>query len=142
MSRSQPTRIGALSPEERVVLLRYCQDHTVAKCDRCELNLRLRNLGSELLGSLAHICPRCSSDLSESVRAHLDGCSALPDAVRLGAREVREATGKLLKQSQLLDSTNMLNREDLVTQRALLQSTRAALAVLREALRRAPPRGR
>lgn len=63
----------------------------------------------------------------------------LPDIVRLKAREVRNATRKLVTDShQLVDRADMLMREidaTLAADRALMQGFRVALAALRQAMR-------
>ena len=138
---THPIRWSRLSDEEHVVLLRYCRDHTVARCSRCETSYRQQELGSALLGYLPHVCPTCHDDLTESVRAHIGDCKGLPDEVQTRARKVVETAQRLVKQSQeLVDHANVLITEiqaQRVTQRALLQAARMARVNLRVALNRA-----
>jgi len=101
-----------LSSEEQALLLRYCIDHTVARCNTCGKGFRQQELGSELLGYRPYLCPLCRADLTRSVRAHLYGCTMLPREVRRRAKAAHEATARLLKErQQLLDRADVLMRE-------------------------------
>jgi hypothetical protein len=65
-------------------------------------------------------------DLTERLRNHLYSCAALPGEVRWRAREARAAARQLVKEiDQLQDRTD-----------ALMHDVEAALAALREAMRR------
>jgi len=143
---NQPSRWSRVSNAEHVVLLRYCRDHNVARCGRCETSYHQQELGSALLGYLPLVCPTCRDDLIGSVRAHIHDCPALPNEVGLRAKEVVEATQRLIKQSQALaDFASVLVNESQAhraTQRALLKAARVAQTNLRRALHRARPRGR
>jgi 3-phosphoglycerate kinase len=128
-------RPRALSAEERTLLFVYCRDHWVAKCATCASSFRLQELASDLAPTLldrrVHLCPGCRSDLTDSVRAHLQGCVILPDEIRLRMMAARETAQKLVKQShQLSDRADVLMRE-----------AEAALHALRETMRQ-PPRKR
>src|SRR5438094_261758 len=82
-------RPRSLSREERVVLFRYCSDHAVARCASCSLTYRQQQLVSDVFGHDTRLCPRCRTDLTDSVRTHLYACTMLPADVRRRAREVR-----------------------------------------------------
>ena len=71
-----------LSHEERAILFKYCSGHAVAECPPCTQTFRQQQLGSDLLGNRAHLCPRCRADLTENMREHLYACAMLPAAVR------------------------------------------------------------
>jgi hypothetical protein len=113
-----------LSQEERVLLFKYCFAHVVAECARCAQSFKSDELGADLLGNRTHLCPRCRADLTERVRLHLDACEVIPQEVRLKARDVRDATRRLI--SQLSDQPSALMRE-----------AEAAVAALRDAMWRA-----
>ena len=86
---------------------------------------------SEFLGNRTHLCPRCRADLTESLRAHLYTCLTLPEEVRRAAREVRDASQRLIKESgQLQDCADVLMRE-----------AEAAVAALRATMRQMLFRG-
>lgn len=115
-----------LSREERILLFRYCWGHAVAKCPACDQRFRQHQLGADLLGHRSHLCPRCRTDLTESLRSHLYACAMLPEEVRLRAHEVRDAARRLTKHSsQLRDHADVLMRE-----------AEAAIAALRETMQR------
>ena len=101
-----------LSREERVLLFRHCRGHAVAKCPACAQSFRQHQLGADLLGHRSHLCPRCRTDLTESLRGHLYGCAMLPEEVRLKAQEVRDAARRLAKHSsELRERADVLMRE-------------------------------
>src|SRR5436190_23490467 len=75
-----------LSPDERVLLFTYCFDHEVAGCPACGQRFRQYELMSDLIGNHTHLCPRCSADLTGSLRAHLYTCVSLPEELRRAAR--------------------------------------------------------
>jgi hypothetical protein len=117
-------RPRVLTAEERTLLLIYCRDHHVAECVRCAGRFHLREVTS--LDSPG--CPWCHTDLTDSVRAHLYGCTMLPVTVRRRAQAAREAARSLVKKShQLSDAADVPVRE-----------AEAALDVLRDTLRQAP----
>jgi hypothetical protein len=124
-------RPRVLSAEECTLALLYCHDHEVAECSTCTGRFRLRELVSQNpFGVRLHACPRCHTDLTDTIRAHLYGCAMLPAEVRRRAQEARDATRQLVKQSpQLRDKADVLIRE-----------AEAALHAVRSTLRRAPAR--
>jgi hypothetical protein len=115
-----------LSAEERTLLLIFCRDHQVAECVRCAGRFHLREVASlDSFGVRTHGCPRCQTDLTDSIRAHLYGRAMLPVAVRRRAQAAREASRSLVKQShQSRDAADVAMRE-----------VEAALHALREMMR-------
>jgi hypothetical protein len=124
-------RPHVLSAEERTLILVYCRDHQVADCGRCTRRFHLREVASvDSFGVRSHRCPRCHSDLTDSLRAHLYGCAMLPVEVRLAAQAAREAARNLVKQSHhVCDATDVAVRE-----------AEATLYALRETMRQSPNR--
>jgi len=124
-------RPRVLSAEERTLLFVYCRDHQVAECVRCTGRFHLREAASfDSFGVRSHECPRCHTDLTDSIRTHLYGCAMLPGKVRRRAQAAREAAGSLVRQShQLSDAAGVLLRE-----------AEAALHTLRETMRQSPIR--
>jgi len=124
-------RPRVLNAEERTLLFVYCRDHQVAECVRCTGRFHLREAASfDSFGIRSHECPRCHTDLTDSIRAHLYGCAMLPGKVRRRAQAAREAAGSLVRQShQLSDAVGLLLRE-----------AEAALHALRETMRQSPIR--
>ena len=111
----------ALSGDERYALA-YCAEHAVADCVRCRRSYREADL---VTGYLRHLCPSCRQDLTESIRAHLDACTIMPEDVRRRARAVRAAAEKLVKQSnELADHADVLMREAEATIAALRDTRR------------------
>jgi len=101
-----------LTPEERVLLFVYCSDHDAAKCVACDLQFPMMKFAADPLGGRTNLCPRCRTDLTASVRAHLFSCHVLPDEIRRRAQEVRSAAQVLIKHSQeLADRSDVLIRE-------------------------------
>ena len=129
-----------LTPEERAVLFRYCFDHAVAECGKCNQDFRQTELAADLFASRTHLCPRCRVDLTERLREHVYSCALLPSEVRRRAREARAAARRLVKEShQISDRADVLTREAevaLADHRTLLRHARAALDALRETLQR------
>jgi len=120
-----------LSPDERVLLFTYCFDHEAAGCLACGRRFRQYELLSDPSSNHAHLCPRCCTDLTESLRAHLYTCAALPEEVRQASRAVRDVARRLVKQSdQLRDHADVLMRE-----------AEAAIAALHATMRRRVFRG-
>ena len=103
-----------LSPDERLLLLRYCWDHLVAECPVCEGTYRLDELTGELFGlySSSELCPRCRIPLVESIRAHMAACTVL----RVQAAEARERAQATREQSRQLqkESQQARDRADVV----------------------------
>jgi hypothetical protein len=56
-------RPRVLSSEERVVLFRFCSEHTVAECESCAKSYRITELASDLFSGRENICPQCRADL-------------------------------------------------------------------------------
>jgi hypothetical protein len=126
-------RPRGLSHDERALLFRYCSDHAVATCAACGQAFRQHELGADFLLHRTHLCPRCRADLIDGVRGHLYKCVVLPEELRRTAREAREAATRLIKQArEAHDRADVLQRENEV----LKQEARAAVAALREAMRR------
>lgn len=121
-------RPRVLSPEERVVLFRFCSEHAVAECEQCAKSYRMTELASDLFSGREHQCPRCRADLIGSMRAHLYSCAILPAAVLQRLREAREVAQRLVKRDRELDVADVLIRE-----------LEVALHALREAAVEAPP---
>jgi hypothetical protein len=122
-------RPRVLSPEERVVLFRFCWEHTVAECEQCAKGYRATELASDLFSGREHLCPQCRADLLGSVRAHLYSCAILPAAVLQRLREARVVAKRLVKRNgELSDGANVLVRK-----------FEAALHALREAAVQEPP---
>ena len=119
-----------LSREERVLLFRYCLDHAVAKCPACDRSFRQRQRGSDLLERRTHLCTRCGTDLTESLRGHLYACAMLPEEVRRRAQDVRDVARRLVKESQ-----QSRDRADV-----LMREAEAAVAALRETMQRTAQR--
>ena len=124
LSHLDCTRPRVLSPEERVVLFRFCSEHAVAECEQCAKSYRM----TELFSGREHQCPRCRADLIGSVRAHLYSCAIRPAVVLQRLREAREVAQRLVKRGRELDVADVLIRELEVT-----------LHALREAAVEAPP---
>src|SRR5215471_17565303 len=101
-----------LTREERLLLFRYCRGHAVAKCPSCAQSLIQRHeLASGLLDKRTHVCRRCGTDLTESIRHHLYSCAMLPAEVSEQAQRVRDAARRLVKESQQLsDRAEVLTR--------------------------------
>jgi hypothetical protein len=121
-----------LSAEERTLLLIFCRDHQVAECVRCAGRFHLREVASlDSFGVRTHGCPRCHTDLTDSIRAHLYGCAMLPVAVRRRAQAAREAARSLVKQSAQQHVRSIAR---------LVAEAEAALYALRDTIRQAPSR--
>jgi len=104
-------RPRALSAQERALLAFHCWDHVVGKCSACASHVRLREIDSDFLDNCTYSCPRCSEDLTDSVRSHLYACATLPATIRRRAHETREAAQILVKHShQLCDAADVLIR--------------------------------
>ena len=129
LSHLDCARAHGLTPEERALLFVYCSDHAVAKCVPCGLEFPMMKLAADPLGPRTNLCPRCRTDLTEGVRAHLFTCPTLPDEVRRHAREVREAAQVLVKRSkELIDTSDVRIREAEARLLAGQQALRKAMA--------------
>ena len=118
-----------LSTEERTLLLIFCRDHQVAECVRCAGRFHLREIASlDSFGVRTHGCPRCQTDLTDSIRTHLYGCAMLPVALRRRAQAAREAARRLVKQTQeVRDNADVLIRE---AEAAIFESQQALRAAM------------
>ena len=121
-------RPRVLSPEERVVLFRFCWEHTVAECEQCAKGYRVTELASDLFSGRVHLCPQCRSDLLGSARAHLYSCAILPAPVLQRLREAREVAQRLVKRG----------REVSAVADVLMRELEVALHTLREAVEQPP----
>ena len=72
-----------LNYEERALLCKFCWDHDVAACVTCGRSYRQHKLAADLSGPRVHLCPRCRTDLTASMRSHLYTCAFVPAEVRL-----------------------------------------------------------
>ena len=125
-------RPRVLSAEERTLLFIYCRDHQVAECVRCGGKFYLREVASlDSFGVRTHECPRCHTDLTDRIRAHLYDCAILPVEVRGTAQAAREAARSLVKQS---------SQEHVHSIAQLVAEAEAALYALRDTIRQAPAR--
>jgi hypothetical protein len=121
-------RPRVLSPEERVVLFRFCSEHTVSECEQCAKAYRLSELASDLFSGREHQCPRCRADLIASVRAHLYNGAILLATVLQRLREAREVAHRLVKRGE----------EPSDTADVLMREPEVALHTLREAVEQPP----
>jgi len=125
-------RPRVLSAEERTLLFLYCPNHKIAECSTCLRQFFLREIASlDRFGVRLHVCPHCHADLTDSIRAHLYGCTMLPALVRHRAQAAREAARNLVRPSHQVS-----NRADV-----RMREAEAALHALRASMRQ-PPRKR
>jgi hypothetical protein len=121
-------RPRVLGAEESTLLYIYCRDHHVAECVRCGGRFALREVATvDSFGVRTYGCPRCHTDLTDSIRAHLYGCAMLPVEVRRRAQAAREAARSLVKQSAQEHAE-------------LVAEAEAALYALRDTIRQGPTR--
>jgi len=105
-------RPQTLTPEERSLVFAYCSEHAVAQCLSCNRQYRFEELAAGLFRRHTNMCPRCGTDVTENIRAHLFSCTLLPSEVRVRAKAVRGAAQHLVKQSQQVrDRSDVLIRE-------------------------------
>lgn len=100
LSHLDCARPHGLRPEERALIFVYCSGHPVAHCAACNVGFGFTELASDILGGRTNLCPRCRTDLTESVRGHLFTCMTLPSEIRQRTQDVRDAAQRLIKQSQ------------------------------------------
>src|SRR5262245_52908651 len=87
-------------------------------------------VSQDQFGVRLHTCPRCHTDLTDAIRAHLYSCAMLPAEVRRRAQAARDTARSLVKRSlELRDAADVAMRE-----------AEAAIQSLRETLRKAPTR--
>jgi len=112
LSHLDCARPHGLRPEERALIFVYCSGHPVAHCAACNVGFGFTELASDILGGRTNLCPRCRTDLTESVRGHLFTCMTLPSEIRQRTQDVRDAAQRLIKQSQqAMDRSDVLIRE-------------------------------
>ena len=74
------------------------------------------------------MCPRCRTDLTESVRGHLFSCVGLPAEIRQKTQAVRDAAQHLIKQArEAIDRSDVLIRQ---AEAHLFESQRALRAAM------------
>jgi DNA-directed RNA polymerase subunit RPC12/RpoP len=127
LSHLDCARAEGLTPEERALLFLYCSDHVVTKCIPCGLEFHMMQLAADPLGGRTNLCPRCRTDLTASVRAHLFGCAILPEEIRLRTQEARDAARMLVKRSQEPARSDAVLEAEVVLV-ARQQALRAAMA--------------
>ena len=136
LSHLDCARAQGLTPEERALLFVYCSDHDVATCVACDLQFPMIRLAADPLGGRTNLCPRCRTDLTASVRAHIFGCPILPAEVRRRTQEVRDAAQALIKRSrELADRSDVLIREAEAHLFERQQALRVAMAKRSQATR-------
>ena len=112
LSHLDCARPHGLRPEERALIFVYCSGHPVAHCAACNVGFGFTELASDILGGRTNLCPRCRTDLTESVRGHLFTCMTLPSEIRQRTQDVRDAAQRLIKQSQqAMDRSDVLIRD-------------------------------
>ena len=92
-----------LTPEERVLLFRYCGDHTVARCSSCKRDYKMEEIGTDFSGPRTHLCRICRISLVDEIRSHIEMCTTLRDEIaeaKERARAAREQSRQLQKESQ------------------------------------------
>src|SRR5215470_20453124 len=82
LSHVECDRPQTLTPEERSLIFTYCSGHAVTQCLSCNRQYRFEELAAGLFRRHTNMCPRCGTDLTENVRAHLFRCAMLPAEVR------------------------------------------------------------
>jgi hypothetical protein len=120
-----------LTYEERALLFMFCWSHPVAACTACNQSFRQHELANDLFDHRTHLCPRCRTDLTVTIREHLFSCQLVPAEVRWRAEDARDAARKLIRQRDELS-----NHAD-----ALLHEAESAVCALREAMKRVTWRG-
>ena len=120
-----------LTYEERALLFMFCWGHPVAACTACHQSFRQHELANDLFDHRTHLCPRCRTDLTVTIREHLFSCQLVPAEVRWRAEDARDAARKLIRQGDELS-----NHAD-----ALLHEAESAVCALREAMKRVTWRG-
>src|SRR5215470_18616808 len=99
-----------LTARERTLLFRACWDHTVARCQRCAIDLKGIDLRAR------DLCPSCRIDFTSAIRDHLLACVA---AAVLSARRVvadaealQETSARLVKEAQQLRDAARIARAE------------------------------
>ncbi len=115
-----------LNYEERALLFMFCWGHPVAACVSCSQSFRQHELAADLFDHRTHLCPRCRTDLTVSIREHLFACALVPTEVRWRAEDARDAARRLIKhRHQLSSQADILKHE-----------AESAICALREAMKR------
>jgi hypothetical protein len=111
-----------LTLSERVALIVYCGDHSVAVCPECSEMMHFDELGQDVVLGRRDVCPACNADLTAALRRHLAGCTWMRVQVRETrerAQAIREAAIETRKTSEQL-----WDRADLVTAQAEAEQQR------------------
>jgi hypothetical protein len=106
---------------QRAALLLHCTDHPVAVCPQCSAAVSIADIATDAFMSHPDYCPRCATDLTTSLRKHLDECTRIRmQEKRERAQATREQAREIGKQSaQLRDQAERLAAEaDVELQRA------------------------
>jgi len=94
---------GMLSSDERAIMIRCCHAHAVAFCQECDRSYRIQHLGTDWFRGRTELCPRCHTDLSASIRAHLLACDLVAtlgsSALVADSRALRDASVILRKKA-------------------------------------------
>lgn len=99
-----------LSDSEVRVLAVHCFDHAVARCDDCQRDYKITELGVEVLGRRYYFCAVCRLDFVDDLRLHILGCPVIAKALH----ERIERSRQLMKQSDgLVLSSAVLAAESL-----------------------------
>jgi hypothetical protein len=72
-------------PDQRALLVKYCNDHPVAACPGCSEALTFDRIGADVIAGKRDICPMCRADLTTAVLRHLAECTFM----RAQERETR-----------------------------------------------------
>jgi hypothetical protein len=98
---------------QRAALILYCTDHPVTVCPQCSEAVRIASIATDAFMSRPDYCPRCTADLTTSLRKHLDECTRIRmRETRERAQATRERARETGKQSaQLRDQAERLAAE-------------------------------
>jgi hypothetical protein len=98
---------------QRAALLLHCTDHPVAVCPQCLEAVSIANIATDAFMSRPDYCPWCTTDLTTSLRKHLDKCTRIRmQETRERAQATRERARETGKQSaQLRDQAERLAAE-------------------------------
>ena len=66
-----------LTDDERSRLLRSCASHAVVCCDTCRTDYRLGELRADPMAPRRLLCPRCRTDVVDTLRRHLKVCGVV-----------------------------------------------------------------
>jgi|SRR5215813_7264841 len=106
-----------LSDSEIRVLAINCFDHAVARCDDCQRDYKLTELGVDVIGRRYYFCPVCRLNLVDDLRAHILGCPGIAAVLH----ERVERSRQLVKQSDslILSSAVLAAESEGLAQRVL-----------------------